>query len=176
MLNLVKKLVIWRMTLKNNTTSSFVPHFKSISETNFKLQSGNTQFGSKLVFFVPRDLEIWWMTLKNNRAPLLCCFKLCASSWWRHQMETFSALLAICAGNSPVHGEFPAQRPLTQGFDIFFDVRPNKQLSKQSWGWWFETLSPSLCHRNDFIAIGEFKLELQSRNAQFGLGQNPQFF
>ena len=30
-------------------------------------------------FFVPCDLEIWWMTLKNNRTPLLCCFKLCAS-------------------------------------------------------------------------------------------------
>ena len=27
--------------------------------------------------------------------------------WWRHQRETFSALLAICAGNSPVPGEFP---------------------------------------------------------------------
>ena len=33
--------------------------------------------------------------------------------WWRHQMETFSALLAFCAGNSPVIGEFPAQRPVT---------------------------------------------------------------
>ena len=29
-------------------------------------------------------------------------------------METFSALLAICAGNSPVPGEFPAQRPVTR--------------------------------------------------------------
>ena len=38
-------------------------------------------------------------------------------------METFSALLAICAGNSPVSGEFPAQRPVTQSFDVFFDVR-----------------------------------------------------
>ena len=36
--------------------------------------------------------------------------------WWRHQMETFSALLAICAGNSPVPGEFPAQRPVTWSF------------------------------------------------------------
>ena len=35
-------------------------------------------------------------------------------------METFSALLAICAGNSPVSGEFPAQRPVTQNFDGFF--------------------------------------------------------
>ena len=29
--------------------------------------------------FVPCDLEIWWMTLENNRASLLCCFKLCAT-------------------------------------------------------------------------------------------------
>ena len=69
--------------------------------------------------------------------------------WWRHQMETFSALLAICARNSPVSGEFPTQRPVTRGFDVFFDLRPNKRLSKQSWGWWSETLSSSLWrHRN----------------------------
>ena len=64
--------------------------------------------------------------------------------WWRHQMEIFSASLAICAGNSPVPGEFPTQRPVTRSFDVFFDLRLNKQLSKQSWGWWFETLSGSL--------------------------------
>ena len=64
-------------------------------------------------------------------------------------MEAFSALLAICAGNSPVPGEFPAQRPVTRSFDVFFDLRPNKQLSKQRWGWWFETPSWSLWrHRN----------------------------
>ena len=62
-------------------------------------------------------------------------------SWWRHQMETFSGLLAICAGNSPVPGEFHAQRPVTRSFDFFFDLRLNKWLSKQSWGWRFETLS-----------------------------------
>ena len=46
-------------------------------------------------------------------------------------METFSALLAICAGNALVPDEFPAQRPVTQSFDDFFDLRPNKRLSKQ---------------------------------------------
>ena len=66
------------------------------------------------------------------------------SSWWRHQMETFSALLALCDGNSPVTGEFPAQRPVTRIFDVFFDLRPNKRLNKQSWGWWFETPSRPL--------------------------------
>ena len=39
-------------------------------------------------------------------------------TWWRHQMETFSALLAICVGNSPATGEFPAQRPVTRSFDV----------------------------------------------------------
>ena len=53
-------------------------------------------------------------------------------SWWRHQMETFSALLDFCAGNSTVTGEFPSQRPVTQSFDVFFDLCLNKQLSKQS--------------------------------------------
>ena len=44
-------------------------------------------------------------------------------------METFSALLAICAGNSPVTGEFPAQKPATRSFDVFFDLRLNERLS-----------------------------------------------
>ena len=59
--------------------------------------------------------------------------------WWRHQMETFSALLAICEGNSPVTNEFPTQRPVTRSFDVFFDLRLNKRLSKPSRRWWFET-------------------------------------
>ena len=41
-------------------------------------------------------------------------------------------------------GEFPTQRPVTRSFDVFFDLRLNKRLSKQSWGWWFETLSRPL--------------------------------
>ena len=65
-------------------------------------------------------------------------------TWWRHRMETFFALLAICAGNSPVTGEFPAQRPVTRSFDVSFDLRLIKWLSKQSWGWLFETPSRSL--------------------------------
>ena len=46
-------------------------------------------------------------------------------------------------------GEFPAQRPVTQSFDVFFDLCLNKRLSKQSWGWRCETLSrPLWRHRN----------------------------
>ena len=69
-------------------------------------------------------------------------------------MEPFSVLLAICAGNSPLSGEVPAQRPETRSFDIFFDLRLNKRLSKQTWGWWFETLScPLWCQCNEVLRI-----------------------
>ena len=60
-------------------------------------------------------------------------------SWWRHQMGTFSALLALCAGNSPVTGEFSSQRPMTQSFDVFFNLCLSKRLSKQWRRRWFET-------------------------------------
>ena len=110
---------------------------------------------------LPFEGKIWGTCLKDQ------CFKCFLSiwnyllpfvhpsvflfihPWWHHEMETFSALLAICAGNSLVPGEFPPQRPVTWSCDVFFDLCLNKQLSKQWWGWWFETLSyPFWRHRN----------------------------
>ena len=79
------------------------------------------------------------------------------SSWWlstRLTMMTSSngnifCVTGLCVGNSLLPGEFPAQRPVMQNFDVFFDLCLNKWLSKQSWGWWFETLSRLLWrHRN----------------------------
>ena len=60
------------------------------------------------------------------------------TNWW-----------SLCAGNSPVPDEFPTQRPVTQSFDVFFDLRLNKQLNKQPPGWWFETPPWSLWHQYD---------------------------
>ena len=50
-------------------------------------------------------------------------------------------------------GEFPTQRPVTRSFDVFFDLRLNKRLSKQPWGWWFETLSWSLWRQCNAIRL-----------------------
>ena len=78
-------LEIWWMTYKTIghlfcIMSSFVHRFKGIGKFKLELQSGNTQCGSKSeIFFVLCDLEIWQMTLKNNRAALLYCLKLCVS-------------------------------------------------------------------------------------------------
>ena len=64
-----------------------------------------------------------------------------------------SALLTLCEGNSSVTGEFPSQRPVTRSFDVFFDLRLNKRLSKQSWGWWYETPSCPLWRHCDEIRL-----------------------
>ena len=77
--------------------------------------------------------------------------------WWRHQMETFSASLAICEGNSTVTGEFPAQRPVTRSFDVFFDPRLNN-------GWVNNREAGDLrrhCARYDFTAMLTFAWPLR---------------
>ena len=71
-------------------------------------------------------------------------------------MEAFSALLDLCAGKSLVTGLFPAQRPETRSFDVFFHLYLNKRLSKQSRGWWFETPLRSLWrHCNDYLQCAD---------------------
>ena len=111
----------------------------------FVLLMSNNHFILYYVMYLP----MFWMT------------------WWRQQMETFSALLAICVGNSPVPGEFHAQRPVTRSFDVFFDVRLNKRLSKQSWGWWFETLSrPLWRHHNDMGQTGLYRSKTSHNKAR----------
>ena len=79
-------------------------------------------------------------------------FWVCAQpTWWRHQMKTFSALLALCARSSRVTGEFSWQRPVTRSFDVFFDLSLNKWLSKRLRRQWFEMPSHSLwCHCNEW--------------------------
>ena len=129
-------------------TSSFVHHFIAIDEFKLKLQSGNTQFRSKLTIFVQCDLKIWWMTLKNNRAPLLCYFKLCASyvsHRWIHSrvaVRKFSIWVKI-------------------GFSLLsvtlkFERWPWKTIGDLSYA------TSSFSSFNHFIAISEFKLEFLS--------------
>ena len=61
------------------------------------------------VLMKPNMIEIFWCQRVLN-----CICTVTITLWWRHQIETFSALLALCEGNSPVTGEFPSQRPVTR--------------------------------------------------------------
>ena len=84
---------------------------------------------------------------------LSCCWYLfLLLSWWRHQIETFSALLAFVRGIHRIHRWIPvSQRPVKRCFDVFFDLC--MKLSKQWWDWWFETPSCSLW-RHCYVEAG----------------------
>ena len=73
-------------------------------------------------------------------------------------METFATLLAPCAGNSPATNEFPSQRPVMRSFEVFFDLRMNKWLSKQSICRWFETPSCPLWRHCNVVLIAQIKV------------------
>ena len=133
-------------------------HFVAIGELKLELQSGNAQSGSNATLLEPCDLEIWRMTFKNNRAPLLCYFKLCASfrsHWW---IQT-----GVTVRKCPIWVKFNA---FYSHVTLKFDGWPSKTI-----GHLFYATSSFVHH---FVAIGEFKLELQSGNAQSG--SNLTFF
>ena len=84
------------------------------SPVGHKLELSNSLISSN-------STSIWrvFLVLKVGSMKKLVSVKEISFTWWRHQMETFSALLALCAGNSPVTGEFPTQRPVTRSFAFF---------------------------------------------------------
>ena len=108
-------------------------------------------------------VEIMGCCLRGDKPLPEVILTYCQLSLWRHPMETFSALLASCAGNSSDPGEFPAQRPVTRSFDVFFDLRMNNRLSKQSWSWWFKTPSHPLWRHGNVLSVkSEYKHDFLS--------------
>ena len=107
--------------------------------------------GQNRRFSAPCDLEIQWMTLKNNRDPLLCCIKLCASfhshRWIQTNVTIRKRSIRVQIGD------------LLPRVTFKFDGWPWKTI-----GHLFYVASSFMHH---FITIGEFKLKLQSGNAQF---------
>ena len=100
-------------------------------------------------FFSPCGLEILWMTLENNRAPLLYYIKLCASfqihQWFETEVTVRKHSIRVKIGD------------FLSCVTLKFDGWPWKTI-----GHLFYT-TPSFVHH--FKSIGEFKLELQSGNA-----------
>ena len=109
-------------------------------------------------------LKMFWWTYDFEYSQqyiaqiMFCCvlYRFCIYySWqWIHVIHSYCMMTSsngniVCVtvplcGDFTGPGEFPAQRPVTRSFDVFFDLCLNKRLSKQSWGWWFETPSWSL--------------------------------
>ena len=120
-----------------------------LSANSYYIQYHKSGIGHKYYYHYHNrwslHVEITCSTICGRSSPLSNpCLRCVSCSMRRHQMETFSTLLAHCASNSPVTGDFPTQRQVTRSSDVFFDLRPNKRLSKQWRGWWFETPSRPL--------------------------------
>ena len=136
-------LEIWRMTLNKANLRDL------IAATGLVIL---LKFDPNHRFFSPCDLEIWWMTLENNRAPLLYYIKLCASfqihQWIDTEVTVRKHSIRVKIGD------------FLSCVTLKFHGWPWKTI-----GHLFYT-TPSFVHH--FKSIGEFKLELQSGNAQFG--------
>ena len=84
----------------------------------------------------------------------------------------FLGLYTVMITSSNGICEFPAQRPVTRSFHVFFDLRLNKQLSKQSWGWWFETQSrPLWLHCNGSYLLRCIKMYPHARGYLITVGK-----
>ena len=134
------------------TTSSFVYHFRSISEFKLELQSGNAQFGSKSIFFsrVTLQFDVW------PRKTIEHLF-YASSSFVHHYVAIGDFKLEIQSGNAQFGSNstiFSAMWPCNLMYDL-----------EKTIGHLFYATSSFVYH---FVAIGELKLELQSGNVQFG--------
>ena len=123
-----------------------------MGEFKLELQSQNALIGSKLAFFVLCDLEILWMTLKNNKAPLPCYLKLCVSFNSHRSIQT-----AVTVRKCPIRVKI---NDFLSCVTLKVDGWPWKTLGRLLYA------TSSFVHH--FIPICEFKLELQSGKAQFG--------
>ena len=173
-------------------------HFVAICVFKLELQSGNTQSGSNSTIFRAYDLEIWRMTLKNNKAPPLCCFQLCAwfhchmwiqtgvrvrkrLSWvltsvtltfdlWPWPFAWTSLLTMVITP-----GNFMMIRWWEHGEKGVTDRQTDRQtentICRAAWSQ-LKTIGHLFYVASSFVhhftATSESKLELQSGNAQFG--------
>ena len=130
-------------------------------DTNFSLLiiiSTNTTLKIELSIMMPTLSSLlgsrlpWYQLCRHINAPdqiLVLHHNMMTSS----NGNIFRVTDPLC-GEFTGPGEFPTQRPVTRSFDVFFDPRLNKRLSKQPWGWWFETPPWSLwrhCNNANFI-------------------------
>ena len=121
------------------------------AQFKLKLQSGNAQFWSKLVIFLPPVTSKFEMTLKNNRVNLLSCFKP-----RHHLIAIYQFKMELQSGNA----KFGSKSAIFFHVTLKFDIWPWKTI-----GHFFYAPSTIMYH---FTALCEIKIKLQSGNTKFG--------
>ena len=139
-------IISFNSTHINQVYSEICLEYNIYFQVNYMLR------GDRIVFPKLKEMASW----KLCRLPF-CTINL---SWWRYQMETFSALLVICAGNSPVNSPHRDHWPQAVMLSLI-----SKRFSKQSWGWWFETLSPPLCRQCNVLTMCGSRVGISETNS-----------
>ena len=149
-------------SLPNSFGWEFILFVKHISTGEHSLHI----HGGALVSYI--YISCFMMTSSNGN--MFCVTGFCAGN------------SPVTAGNSPVTGEFPSHRPVTRSFDVFFALRLNKRLSKQSRRRWFETPSRSIWRHCNVVpnsdpviraAVGSFGVQ-RVTPVQFRIGETGQ--
>ena len=120
----------------------------------------------------PSASFIWyWYLAPSTYVSVRFCDSACQSRCHDDVIKwIFSALLALCAGNSPVTDEFPAQCPVTRSFDVFLDLCLTKLLNKQSRRSRFKSPSYTLRLQRNVNQIYLVKMSLKS--TRYGIIDN----
>ena len=141
-----------------NTNKFDIHYWSSGWNVIYRMMSIADLYISFLVFVqnITCQISIWcgWYTLQWT-VPQLSdkeCAGLKCNMMTSSNGNIFRVTGPLC-GEFTVPGEFPTQKPVTRSFDVYFDLRLNKRLSKRPWGWWFETPSWSLWRQCNEITV-----------------------
>ena len=171
-IDLLIMVLVWIYHIWSNTTVHVIPMLTIISLTFFSMcehflrvlsPQCDFLYIGKTAIYIKTDPRC------HLAHPLIQIYK--------HAMMT-SSNGNIFRVTDHLCGEFtgprwiPPQRPVKRSFDVFFDLRLNKRLSKQSWGWWFETLSNPLwrhsnaiCHGSSMTSLSVYTVQMQMQMA-----------
>ena len=127
-------------------------------------------FGFGRFYLYPSELLHWhWGDHRIAPMPVAQPWRIWInSSWWRHKMETFFALLALCEENPRFTSWFPVERPVVRSFDVSFDLCLDKRLSKQTRRRLFEKPSCSLwrhCNGKSHIPTTDCNITITKQSA-----------
>ena len=136
-----------------NRLHSFCYHTKKTSPKLFQLfDISNLQYSHTMTASIPQCISL---LKKANLVAIVIWFRDDVMKW-KHFLRNWPFVREI--------HQFPAQRPVTRSFDVFIDLRLNERLSKQSWAWWFETLSrPLWRHCNVMVQSSAISAKYRSR-------------
>ena len=132
-------IIIWEMCAFDDFITAIVGMLVSFIQNMISTLRKHVILGDVIAWFKSSRCEIRKLILcpRYIKHRILSCFPVPHDDVikWKH-FPRYSP--TSWPGNSRATGEFPSERPVTRSFDVFFDLRLNERLSKQSWGWWFQ--------------------------------------